>query len=160
MTQVYIALAVIAGVAVGAFLLLMGLFFWYLLRTMKEVQKSIGEFVRALDPLVRTGALQTLSSSSATMVDIGQRMLKSMGAINVTVAAFNKAFFSKEALTGMITEPPVDDYASPEESLNIEYSEETAALHERQDSLRKQGIETDESRIPAPASNKMYGSNV
>lgn len=160
MTQVYIALSIIAGIAVGVFLILMGLFFWYLLRTMREVQKSIGEFVRALDPLVRTGALQTLSTSSATMVDIGQKMLKSMGAINVTVAAFNQAFFSKETLAGMRTEPPVDGYASADDSQRFEYSEEAAALTERQDTLRKQGFETDANLIMTPTPDKMYGSNV
>lgn len=160
MTTVFVVLAVVLGLLFGALLFAAGIFCWYLLKTMREFKCSIEQFTRAVDPLIKTGALQHLAGAASQSLDIGRQILSAMKAINVTVALFNKAFFSKEAIARSAAPETEDDFAGKDDSVRFGYSEEGAALRERQEALRKGGIETDHTRIQEPGPENMTGSAV
>jgi hypothetical protein len=150
---------VLLALLMGAGLLAMGLFFWYLLKTMKQVEKSIGEFVRVLDPLVKTGSLQQLSGAAATLVGIGKQALTAMNNINLTVGVFNKAFFDQTKVGAISQEPAAEDFAPEGSSGVFSSTEDELVQREAAQHLRDIGIETDASRtIERP--EKMYGGKV
>lgn len=162
MTQVLIILAAICGVMLGALMLAGGFFFWYLLKIVRRLNETVEAFTRTLDPLIKTGALQTLAGSAAQMVAIGNQVLAAMKNINTTVGLFNKAFFNKEALgseaaTGESVE---ETFADKDESKIYSYNESDQATLEMQGKLRKVGIETDPERAGVPSLEKMKGGTV
>lgn len=152
-TVIAIVLLALVG---GAGMLAMGIFFWYLLKTMRSVEKSIGEFVRVLDPLVKTGSLQQLSGAAATLVGLAKQALLSMHNINQTVAVFNRGFFDSEKLGPLTPAAPPADFAQEGESAVYSSSEEGAAQQEAAADLRKMGIETDATRVIEDP-EKMHG---
>lgn len=140
----------------GAGLLALGVFFWYLLKTMRNVEKSIGEFVRVLEPLIKTGALQQLAGAAATMVSIGQKALIGMASINSTVKVFNKFFFDQTKVGALSPQEAPDDFAAPGESAVFVSTEEDVASAEVAQNLRDMGIETDATRV-VENPTKMHG---
>jgi len=150
------------GMFLGAILLLAGLFFVYLLKVMKEVRDTVGAFAKVLDPLIKSGSLQRLTDSTATLAGIGVQALQAMKAINVTVAAFNKAFFKADALEELERSTPEElaekETAQPGDSAVFHHSDEEAAGRETAEELRRGGVEVDESRIMVP--EKQHGSTV
>lgn len=157
MTGTVIILAVVIGVLCGGLLVAVAIFFWYLLKTVRALNDTVGQFTRAIDPLIKTGALQVLASSAAQAIGIGNQMLAAMKNINTTVGLFNKAFFNKSAVAGTAVTTEEEEFGSREESATYGYSEGDAAIREKQEALRRSGIETDETRVPQPAAEQMKG---
>lgn len=160
MTPVYITVAVIVALFMGAMLMLAGFFCWYLLKTMKEVRSTVEGFVKVLDPLVKTGALQQISSSAAGILKIGRRIVELIPDVNNTFRIFNNTLLSKTTQTPFSERspesPPVDE-AAP---MKISYDEEKMADLEHAEKLRRQGIETDAARVVEPGTEGMTGAEV
>lgn len=150
---------VLLALILGACLLALGLFFWYLLRTMKQVEKSIGQFVQVLDPLVKSGALQQLSQAAAQVAGMSREMVPAMIGLQRTFSLFNKNFFDPTKMQAIAPEPPTGEYAAEGESGVFSTTEESAAEREVAENLRSMGIETDASRtLERP--ERMHGAKV
>ncbi len=157
MTPLIIVVTAFVCLFFGAATLGLAIFFWYLLKSIRQMNATVAAFSVVLDPLVKSGSLQQSATAIVELAVFGKKLIPAMSNLNTTVALFNKAFFKPEALDE--TGEGGEGYAKPSESAVFHHTDELAAKREVNEQLKKAGLEVDSERSPV-ASQEMHGSGV
>lgn len=156
-----IVVAVMLGIFGGAMILATAIFFWYLIRTVRDLKASVDYLAKSVEPLMKAGSLQAIAKAAVQSLEIAPQLLVALKSLNGTMSLFNRAFFAKDAAEAVIpTVTTTNEFAGEDESARFGYSEEDAAVREKQETLRRSGIETDPARGGDPRTKNMTGESV
>lgn len=160
--------AVVLGLLLGAFLFLLGFFFYFLLKSIRSLVATVEALNKTIALVADPEAIGAIIRNLQKLSDLSPQMVGGLKAVAQTVGIFNQFMFRSGNGAAAASDvppmaPPKPFIREPErkekeatiDSGVYTSDESDMARIEGEEEARRQGIETNEEMVPEPAPDQI-----
>jgi hypothetical protein len=144
------ALGVVIGLIGGMVLLGLGVYLYFILRTVGVLTAQLKELIATITPIFSSAEVLRGFKSFSLLAEQGEQIGRKIESLDGTIQGFYKFAFRT---------PVAGAAMGAEESIAVPYDEEARADREISDKLRRKGVETDAGRVSQADSEKITHSD-